>query len=152
MAEQAGLCLTWSETPKTGFLVTRLNLFTIWCHSNSVEQHHVIKIIWPQSKPVARISRISMALLQQNIQYQPYCWQQILKRCRKLTTSRWRHQLSFQCLHSGIHSPVKEIRDLFIMHLVILQMSRSTKKPTKWPVRPAKTQISLGIHPVWSES
>ena len=25
-------------------------------------------------------------------------------------------------------------------------------KPTKWPVRPAKTQISLGIRPVWSES
>ena len=25
-------------------------------------------------------------------------------------------------------------------------------KPTIWPVRPAKTQISPGIHPVWSES
>ena len=25
-------------------------------------------------------------------------------------------------------------------------------KPTKWPVRPVKTQISLGFHPVWSES
>ena len=25
-------------------------------------------------------------------------------------------------------------------------------KPTKWHVRPAKTQISLGICPVWSES
>ena len=32
------------------------------------------------------------------------------------------------------------------------EMSRSTTKPTKWPVHPAKTQISLGIHPVWSES
>ena len=31
-------------------------------------------------------------------------------------------------------------------------MSRSTTKPSKWPVRPAKTQISLGIRPVWSES
>ena len=29
-------------------------------------------------------------------------------------------------------------------------MSRSMTKPTKWPVRPAKTQISLGICPVWS--
>ena len=28
--------------------------------------------------------------------------------------------------------------------------SHSTTKPTKWPVWPAKTQISLGIHPVWS--
>ena len=25
-------------------------------------------------------------------------------------------------------------------------------KPTKWYVHPAKTQISLGIRPVWSES
>ena len=25
-------------------------------------------------------------------------------------------------------------------------------KPTKWPVHPAKTQISLGIRQVWSES
>ena len=31
-------------------------------------------------------------------------------------------------------------------------MSRLITKPTKWPVRPAKTQISLGICPVWSES
>ena len=31
-------------------------------------------------------------------------------------------------------------------------MSRSMTKPTMWPVHPAKTQISLGIHPVWSES
>ena len=30
-------------------------------------------------------------------------------------------------------------------------MSRLMTKPTKWPVRPAKTQISLGIRPVWSE-
>ena len=29
-------------------------------------------------------------------------------------------------------------------------MSQSTTKPTKWPVCPAKTQISLGICPVWS--
>ena len=29
---------------------------------------------------------------------------------------------------------------------------RLMTKPTKWHVRPAKTQISLGICPVWSES
>ena len=32
------------------------------------------------------------------------------------------------------------------------KMSRLMTKPTKWHVRPAKTQISLDIHPVWSES
>ena len=31
-------------------------------------------------------------------------------------------------------------------------MSRLMTKPTKWHVRPVKTQISLGIRPVWSES
>ena len=31
-------------------------------------------------------------------------------------------------------------------------MSCCMTKPTKWPVRRAKTQISLGIRPVWSES
>ena len=31
-------------------------------------------------------------------------------------------------------------------------MSRLMTKPTKWHVRPAKTHISLGIRPVWSES
>ena len=30
VAEQAGLCLTWSQTPKTGFLVTRLIYFGTW--------------------------------------------------------------------------------------------------------------------------
>ena len=33
-----------------------------------------------------------------------------------------------------------------------IQMSCRMTKPTKWPVHPAKTQISLGIHLVWSES
>ena len=31
-------------------------------------------------------------------------------------------------------------------------MSRDMTKPTKWHVRPVKTQISLVIRPVWSES
>ena len=31
-------------------------------------------------------------------------------------------------------------------------LSRLMTKPTKWHVRPAKSQISLGIRPVWSES
>ena len=33
-----------------------------------------------------------------------------------------------------------------------LKMSRLITKPAKWHVRPAKTQISLGIRPVWSEA
>ena len=41
----------------------------------------------------------------------------------------------------------KDVAKLFRFY-----MSRLTIKLTKWHVRPAKTQISLGIRPVWSES
>ena len=33
-----------------------------------------------------------------------------------------------------------------------VQMSRLMTKPTKWLVHPAKTQITLGVRPDWSES
>ena len=36
--------------------------------------------------------------------------------------------------------------------IMTLYLSQHMTKPTKWPVQPVKTQISLGIHPVWSES
>ena len=35
--------------------------------------------------------------------------------------------------------------------LLVLYLSRNMTKSTKWYVRPAKTQISLAIRPVWSE-
>ena len=38
------------------------------------------------------------------------------------------------------------------VHVQQSQMSRRMTKPTKWPVRAAKTQIRLGITPVWSEA
>ena len=40
LAAQTGLCLTWSQTPKTGFLVTRLirNKINISAHSRFTEK------------------------------------------------------------------------------------------------------------------
>ena len=35
---------------------------------------------------------------------------------------------------------------------MLIELSHLMTKPTKWHVRPVKTQISLGICPVWSES
>ena len=42
VAAQAGLCLTWLETPKTGFLMTRLSCFVFspW-YANLYEPRHV---------------------------------------------------------------------------------------------------------------
>ena len=45
----------------------------------------------------------------------------------------------------------KEIEDIYLFWGEY-QMSHLMTKPTKWKVRPAKTQISLSIRPVWSES
>ena len=39
-----------------------------------------------------------------------------------------------------------------IIEILNRNMIRSITKPTKWPVRPAKTQINLSIRPVWTES
>ena len=39
-----------------------------------------------------------------------------------------------------------------VVSLLWEKLSRIVTKPTKWHVRSAKTQISLGIRPVWSES
>ena len=38
------------------------------------------------------------------------------------------------------------------LHSCKIHVSRLMTKPTKWHVRPAKTQVSLDIRPVWSES
>ena len=35
---------------------------------------------------------------------------------------------------------------------MVLHLSRLMTKPTKWNVRPTKSQISLRIRPAWSES
>ena len=52
----------------------------------------------------------------------------------------------------SISSPTSlQISDLKSTYTHTLKSRRMTKQ-TKWPVRPAKTQISLGIRPVWSES
>ena len=39
-----------------------------------------------------------------------------------------------------------------LITFTLLHWTRLTTKPTKWHVYPVKTQINLGIRPVWSES
>ena len=54
---------------------------------------------------------------------------------------------------NNINQSVSSIEPLlFIYDLSCQNMSRIVTKQTKWHVRPTKTQISLGIRPVWSES
>ena len=59
-----------------------------------------------------------------------------------------------------IHGYIHTVDELWVRKMVeellkhvrkYLIISQSVAKPTKWPVRPAKIQISLDIHPVWSK-
>ena len=52
-------------------------------------------------------------------------------------------------LEQNVFTPSNKQRS--VIHMLWKPLSRHTKKPTHWHVRPAKTQISLGIPPVWSE-
>ena len=49
VAAQAGLCLTWLQTPNTGFLVTRLSVCSV-CIENSIPRV-IIGLIIPNSYP-----------------------------------------------------------------------------------------------------
>ena len=46
----------------------------------------------------------------------------------------------------------KKLHTLLKFNCYMWHLSRLMAKPTKWHVHQAKTQISLGIRPVWSES
>ena len=67
---------------------------------------------------------------------------------------RWRQRRhnNIGCGYS-LESPCQGDSDEYSQPMLLWRnMSCLTTKPTKWHVRPAKTQISLGIRPVWSES
>ena len=99
VAERGGLYLTWSGTPKAGFLVKRL---IFWSFPN---------LVW--------------VLICFTAGFGGLCGWVV----RVLTTN---HCSRFEWLKAK------------------KQMSSLMTKPTKCHVRPAKTQISLGIRPVWS--
>ena len=58
---------------------------------------------------------------------------------RSCVLTWYRHKTKFPTIKPTIYLPKR-------------QLSHLMTKPTKWSVCPAKTQISLGLYPVWSES
>ena len=62
--------------------------------------------------------------------------------------------LTVHNIHYAEHTEIRSVSVvLAAMHeadLTWIYMSHLMKKPTKWHVHTAKTQISLGIRPVWS--
>ena len=53
-------------------------------------------------------------------------------------------------LHTVAYDCSNHLTNVSCLHLFDLSHHMTT--PTKWPVCPVQTRISLGIHPVWSES
>ena len=95
-------------------------------------------------------------------------WRMSLRRMKRTIISRDGsfHDISPQklCGRAGVrtHYPWIEVRLQNLTQSAKLSSPADKKrmwklsclmtKPTKWSVHPVKTQISLGIHPVWSES
>ena len=66
---------------------------------------------------------------------------------------QWISKFDLSCLYYGYNYTTGQNSEyIYCKLLYFLHLSHLMTKPTKWHVHLAKTQISLGIHPVWSES
>ena len=68
--------------------------------------------------------------------------------------SSWKNFAQFVtgCLRYASKVVFTHMSHTLVCHIILAwYMSRLMTKPIQWPVRPSKTQISLGIRPVWSE-
>ena len=66
-----------------------------------------------------------------------------------LSPNTWNSELCYMLWELKVVIPMWNIECVLKLQEY---MSRLMTKPTKWHVRPAKTQISLGIRPVWPKS
>ena len=78
----------------------------------------------------------------------PSTWSQKFTHSQKKRTAENRKSVSCSRSYSMLKLQTSKMTEW----LDIIIWAASPTKPTKWPVRPAKTQISLGIRPDWSES
>ena len=62
----------------------------------------------------------------------------------------WCIQICSLCFGSYKYVPYVLVHTNMFLMFWFIQMSQHMTKPTKWRVHSAKTQISLGIHLVWS--
>ena len=111
VAKQAGLCLTWSQTPDMAI----------------------------DNKPMLHFQIISAPM-----RYYQAVDCPLVSMFKALNAVSWFSQNRKKTMKGSLSSAVIKDRSP--------KMSRLMTKPTKWHVRSTKTQISLGIRPVWSES
>ena len=77
-----------------------------------------------------------------------FCWfYHVVAHLTSMTLLRWSVSVHLPCL---LRLEIRRLDQTILKRQKY--WSRLMTKTTKWHVRPAKTQISLGVHPVWSES
>ena len=90
-------------------------------------------------------------------------WKLWHRRLKSSTTERGDQFIGSDCLQVQLHNFIFLLLRMWLLFkplkewpsfntAPVVHLSRLVTKPTKWLVHPAKTQISLGIRPVWSES
>ena len=80
----------------------------------------------------------------------------LIETCLKANLNPIENNIRHVCLVSaktgyGIEDLITKLMNDWEYRGLYEDLSRRTTKPAKWHVHPAKTQISLGICPVWSE-
>ena len=147
----------YSKYSRQNKLVTKSN----WSWTSHTDR------AWCHEKPHTKSSHMQKTLFQQDWSLR-YCKEKRgTKRSWKMKSfgikwKNWCHNISKCCCWTfspyemGIcHKDEQQWLRWFcasVQSHLNLCMNRHMTKPTKWPVRPSKTQISLGICPVWSES
>ena len=167
---QAGLSLTWSQTPKTGFLMTRLKYHQFFSFSYSILNApfncQKANKLWKQiqSTESRRIGswrhkttyRNDLKFLDRQVwanSIDP--WWSSLIRAYIVCYSVCIFQMNYcmvkpQCSHFRIITAF--FGGVQNQNLSVYFENEPHDKTNKMSVRPAKIQISLGIRPVWSES
>ena len=132
------MCTNFWINPHNGKLPSRLAPAQ---YQNSLTPQLLSNIYWSKTKTSISLNRVywydTMCHIFSCLEFAwPEVWSHKTRNCPivTLTKDAWVTQ-------------ILTANDLMVNHL-----SRRMTKPTKWHVRPAKTQISLGICPVWKES
>ena len=159
-AAQADLSLRWAHSHFVGFVLGRLNYYFM-----SKMSLCFVEIYRTPINSNERFSRFCQCWLHKQ------CDAALLLGCHYFLIMSISNLIKVTMILKNARSAFKIIerakplnlgRTTWLQQVCLLQqdkwkvyfhdLSRLMTKATKWRVRPAKTQISLGVRPVWSES
>ena len=102
--------------------------------------------------------RIQRKAAKKNLLFCFFSWFQVLSKFIKMTVTVCENLAYFTLFFYKIYNIYNLSTTIFYIITIrapikeVKQMGQHKIKPTKWHMRPAKTQINLVIRPVWAES